>query len=60
MLLVAVLRPGEWAALLDLVGADRDACLVIPLGHDVPSLAGAALPLDRLDEFARRAARPVP
>jgi len=55
MLLVAILRPGEWAALLELVGADRDACLVVPLGDDLPALAGAALPLDRLREFATRA-----
>src|SRR5215212_6595860 len=48
--------PRPWAALLELVGADRDACLVVPLGADLPSIAGAALPLDRIHEFAARAA----
>ena len=55
MLLVAILRPGQWTSLLESVGADRDACLVVPLGHQPPSLAGVALPLDRIHEFVRRA-----
>ena len=55
MLVVAILQPREWRTLLEVVGADRDACLVIPLGDPLPSLAGAALPLARLQEFADRA-----
>ena len=55
MLLIAILQQGEWSTLLELVGANRDTCLVIPLGDEVPSLAGAALPLARLQAFADRA-----
>src|SRR5688572_23833397 len=57
MLLVAILQPGEGAAILELVGADRDACLVIPLGDDLPAFTAAALPLAQLPGFAARAAR---
>lgn len=57
MLLVAVLGPGEWAAVLEVVGADRDACLVVPLGDALPGFTGAALPLTQLHELAQRAER---
>ena len=57
MLLVAVLRPSVWTAVLELVGAERDTCLIVPLGDELPSFAGAALPLAHLQELAERAGR---
>ena len=51
MLFVAILRLGQRAAVLELVGADGDACLVGPLRREWPSLTGAALPVAQLLEF---------